>query len=989
MLAPLSDYKQSVTLIQNSGVQFLDFGVTPFDMPNQGCFVRKTANGPLLRLDYDIIPGKYSLPTLDASAPEVVKPEVTQPLSQSLQMMDGVWLPLPFLRFNPPRTFVGGPDNWARIQIRQLASPDSKGNTHRIVVAFDTQLAEDEHLGGLAPLQSDVRNGTRFTLAWQNQDVAEFLDQTWVDGWLREVFTQYATREQGRSEEDIARSMKLFEYQAHWMNVLTLLSSLNIPEVKIVGETLQTPAIPVDLVLDVGNTHTCGVLIEDHGPTNDGLRQTMALQIRNLSEPQYLNALMFTSRMEFNEARFGKTHFSVESGRDEAFMWPAIVRVGDEARNLAIARRGTEGNSGISSPRRYLWDETPGNEEWRFSQFNTHTQREPLATAWPLMNLMNDEGQPLYQLPPDERLPVFSPHYTRSSLMMHMLCELLMQALAQINSVSSRLAQGYPTSPRQLRTLILTLPSAMPKQEKAIFRQRMEDAIAVIWKALGWHPADDDFSRPAERQRTVVPVPAIHLDWDEASCGQLVWLYNEVVMKFAGKTDQFFSTLARKDRLADDEQPGRAIRVATIDIGGGTTDMAITRYQLDEGTGSNVKIAPTLLFREGFKIAGDDILLDVIQLAILPALEQAFQQAGVVDASGLMGHLFGESGRMDTQGILRQQAALQLFMPLGHKLLSAWEEQDSSDPQSGLYSTFGDLLTTAPGENVLQYINKAVQGALPPQSDGFNLMAVPLDVPFAMLHDALMTGKFRITAPLHALCEAVSHYCCDVLLITGRPGCLPGVQALIRYLQPVPVNRLVWLENYPVHEWYPFSEQGRIGNPKSTAAIGAMLCSLALDLRLPGFNFKAADIKAYSTIRHLGVLDSNNMLSEENVWYQDIDLDNPGEKLATKVSFPLRGNVTLGFRQLDNARWPATPLYTLSIDDAGLSRAIAGDGVLNVRLQLQTHGGDTPLSFELADAWLQDGRKVPLSQLSLKLNTLAYRQNSANYYWIDSGSVYA
>jgi hypothetical protein len=99
--------------------------------------------------------------------------------------------------------------------------------------------------------------------------------------------------------------------------------------------------------------------------------------------------------------------------------------------------------------------------------------------------------------------------------------------------------------------------------------------------------------------------------------------------------------------------------------------------------------------------------------------------------------------------------------------------------------------------------------------------------------------------------------------------------------------------------------------------------------------------------------------------------------------------VTLGFRQLDNARWPATPLYTLSIDDAGLSRAIAGDGVLNVRLQLQTHGDDTPLSFELADAWLQDGRKVPLSQLSLKLNTLAYRQNSANYYWIDSGSVYA
>ncbi|VEB59368.1 putative virulence factor [Salmonella enterica subsp. enterica] len=55
----------------------------------------------------------------------------------------------------------------------------------------------------------------------------------------------------------------------------------------------------------------------------------------------------------------------------------------------------------------------------------------------------------------------------------------------------------------------------------------------------------------------------------------------------------------------------------------------------------------------------------------------------------------------------------------------------------------------------------------------------------------------------------------------------------------MPVNRIVWMDKYQVHEWYPFSQQGRIGNPKSTAAVGAMLCSLALDLRLPRFNFKS------------------------------------------------------------------------------------------------------------------------------------------------------
>ncbi|UJL40179.1 virulence factor SrfB [Salmonella enterica subsp. enterica serovar Kentucky] len=41
MLVNLCDYKQSVTLIANSGVQFLDFGLTPQESAHYGRFVRK------------------------------------------------------------------------------------------------------------------------------------------------------------------------------------------------------------------------------------------------------------------------------------------------------------------------------------------------------------------------------------------------------------------------------------------------------------------------------------------------------------------------------------------------------------------------------------------------------------------------------------------------------------------------------------------------------------------------------------------------------------------------------------------------------------------------------------------------------------------------------------------------------------------------------------------------------------------------------------
>ncbi|HCA3440020.1 TPA: virulence factor SrfB, partial [Salmonella enterica subsp. salamae serovar 35:g,m,s,t:-] len=545
--------------------------------------------------------------------------------------------------------------------------------------------------------------------------------------------------------------------------------------------------------------------------------------------------------------------------------------------------------------------------------------------------------------------------------------------------------------PRQLRTLILTLPSAMPKQEREIFRQRMFEALALVWKAMGWHPQDEDFTTPKQREKSVVPVPEIQMEWDEASCGQLVWLYNEAISHYAGRTESFFNALARPDRQPEPGVvPGRALRVASIDIGGGTTDMAIVHYQLDDGVGANVKITPHLLFREGFKVAGDDLLLDIIQRCVLPSLQTALQGAGVTDAAALLATLFGDSGRIDTQAILRQQTALQLFMPLGHAILSAWEQSDINDPFAGLHATFGDLLIRRPTSNVMNYIQQAIDHALPSGSPAFDVFNVPLQIQFSQLQEALLAGQFTLTTPLHAVCEAISHYHCDVLLVTGRPTCLPGVQALIRHLQPVPVNRIVWMDKYQVHEWYPFSQQGRIGNPKSTAAVGAMLCSLALDLRLPRFNFKAADIGAYSTVRYLGVLDNTvNTLRDENIWYHEIDLDKPGATLDARLHFPLRGNVTLGFRQLANSRWPATPLYCLSINSAELAKTIAGDGVLNVRLKLHGSSKDSaPESFTLSDAWLQDGTPIAADALTLKLNTLADRRHSGSHYWIDSGSVY-
>lgn len=979
MLATTSPYPQRVQLIPNSGIQFLDFALTPrLDVEQPGKFVRQTANGPLLRLDFQQSNGKYFLPVTAGEPAEMVRPEFSFPLEQSLRLLSQVWLPLPFWRFNPPRSFLSGPDNWARLQICLLEQADPQEHKLRVTLAFDTKVYpqghENEHL---APSQQDIATGLSFALAHRSQDLGDFLDATWVDGWLREVFIQQARALEQRPERNIKASLREFEYQAHYLNLLDLLATqLEVPEISIASDALPSP-VNVDLILDVGNSHTCGILVEENPAERNGLKYSYELQLRDLSEPHYRHSGLFSSRTEFAQARFGKPNYSFESGRDDAFQWPTLTRVGNEACRLAQQRQGDSGATGLSSPRRYLWDEESYAPGWCFNRTAEHSLQEPPAVAIPLAQLINDRGQPLYSLPLEDRLPVFAANYSRSSLMALMLAELLAQALMQINSVAQRLAMGNSAAPRRLRNIILTLPSAMPVPEREIFRQRMHEATALVWKAMGWHPTDDDFSAEAS-----IPRPQVQMEWDEATCGQLVYLYNEIQVNFAGDAAAFFDATARPDNALLGDRLQRTLRIASVDIGGGTTDLAITQYCLEATAGNNVKVTPHLLFREGFKVAGDDILLDVIRLYVLPALQAALNDAGVAEPDTLLAELFGQQ-----QGSARQQqVTLQLFIPLAQAIVERYETFTPLQSRSEIDAEFGELLAQSPTAGVLKYINAEVQRQLPADAAPFDVLQVPLILRLNQLHADFLASRITITRNLRLLTEVIALHNCDILLLTGRPSRLPGVQALFRQLQPVPVNRIVSLDGYHTSGWYPFSQQGCIDNPKSTAAVGAMLCLLALELRLPGVYFKAADFRPYSTVRYLGRLDDDNRLPANQVYYADLNLDLPDAGLDSRVSFALNGTLCLGFRQLDNEHWPAAPLFTLTITDPQLARRLAGDHLLHVRLAPQP---EPPARWQITAAELEDGSPVPTEHLQLKLNTLADAAAGATHYWIDSGSVFA
>jgi hypothetical protein len=988
MLAELVKFSEKAALIMRSGVQFMDFGLTLDVRKEQpGEFVVQPSLAGLARLEYDERGDRWVHP---ATPTQAVKPKLSVPVDESLRLLDGCWLPLPYLRTTHKRQFADGPTTWARGRIVAIdPGQDIHQYTHRLTVALDTKVFDDApDTAYLAPTRTDVKSGAAFLLAHRANEMGWFAEVAWIAEWLKEVFVDLSPERLNLPREDVDGELRALRHHAHYLNWLSIIGTHGrLPELVIRSnepDDVREP-IPVDMVLDVGNSRTCGILIEDHPQQGHGLKNRYELALRDLSFPHRLYAEPFPSRIEFAQVVLGKEHLACKSGRDDAFVWPTIARVGPEAVWLANRRRGTEGSTGLSSPKRYLWDEERYQPGWRFNVSVNRSEIEPHATGAPFSNLVSETGEALYTLPDDDRMPVFMPHYSRSALMTFMLAEVLTQALGQVNGPAQRLKQGDPEKPRHLRSIILTVPPSMPKPERDIFAERMRQAVALVWKALGWHPEDED---PAAgdvdgRSRAWPPFPAIHTQWDEATCAQVVYLFSESQEHFAGRPEDFFRALRRPHK----PDVGKRLTVASIDIGGGTSDLVVTDYHLDEGAGANVYIVPEQRFRDGFKVAGDDLVLEMVQKVVVPAIEEALRAHGVADPTPLLSRLVGSEPIPVQESALRQQTTLQILYPLGLRILKEYERYD---PVARAGITVKPIRGLLPGDDkpsdaVVRYFATAVarEGGTP-----FDVLDVPVTVDLGRLHAGFLEDQFELSKTIQALCEVVWLYDCDVLLLSGRPSRLPGVQALFRALLPLPPDRIVALDGYRSGTWYPFHRDGRIGDPKTTAAVGAMLCKVGGERRIPNFNFLANAFKVYSTVRIVGLMDQNMIIKDDDVYYRDVRLDDAEYRLP-ETPFEMRSRMVLGFRQLASERWPASPLYVLDLSDRAKERLAKADrsqpAVLQVTLKKKERGlqGER---FEVASA-TSEQVSVSARDVILSLNTLNTVGIGDTSYWLDTGSV--
>jgi len=1007
MLKDLPTYPRTVTLMPASGIQFLDFG---FDLGA----VRTAASTYFSDGEKDpgadgLIPFTLRAVTRDPDSGALmvegrdspVEPDTRGVIhvkpTRALEPFLNAWVPLPFFSYRGQDqsgrpTFEEGPTNWARGLVTELESPDAAGNTHRLVLAFDTGvIPRDRSDPYLVPAPDDSRSESQFHFVPAMRDNAWFLRFEWVKAWLDELLAQALS---ARAEERAGRRAEPqpCEQWARYLGFLDLLQrAVDIPliRLKAMGTSSSDTPIPVDLILDVGNSRTCGILVEQP-PGSDMVefKDSYALELRDLERPWETHIDPFPSRIEFADAIFGFNALSRKSGRNGLFQWPSMTRVGFEAMRLSTHALGAEGMTGLSSPKRYLWDDRPHGQEWRFNGVGEDGKSEPRVSG-PLNALVTEDGQVIGRSR-DAMTVALRPKFSRSSLYTFMLTEIVQHALVCINSAENRGRRKYPDVPRVLRRIVLTVPTATPMVERDIMRQRAEAAVTLLWQASGQERmtrSDDPEVRAMAR-----PEPRVVINWDEATSTQMVYLYTEITQKVLEKADVLFRIHGRQ--RGDEDQP--SLRIAGLDIGGGTTDLMITTYHLSRDGGRALR--PEQTFQEGFRIAGDDILEAVIGRHVLGDIARHMESLGVDEARALLRGTFSGDvgGESEAERSARRQFVAQIATPIALACLAAHERAAEGRREEAEQRRADDIL----GERL-----KVVEPFIAWFEGRMAKAGVPdfqlLDVPFSMDADAVgATVQLVMDQVLTDLCEVIRNLDCDVLLLSGRPSRLPAVRDIIVANTPLSPHRVLNMHRYDPGAWYPFPGRGGlIEDPKTTVAVGALVCTLADERRIQGFSIMGDRLGLKTTAAYIGEMELNGRIRNDNIIFSPPKPDGSGRArgLDMEAQVVMDEPMMIGFRQLPLERWRGTSLYYLGLSDTEDAEAIKARYPMPWTVHLQAGDADDQDNddeeepgtggarerIEIVEVTDRFGNEVPRRAVAFRLQTLPLEAG----YWLDTGRI--
>jgi hypothetical protein len=827
---------------------------------------------------------------------------------------ENVWFPMPFFHLNGKKTEFG-PTNWCRFKLIPIQT-DAKSKKYNLLLAFDTLSAfekenfEEQDLNETPVFTNTYERSKDFSLCNDEYKLINYCSEEfncdWVDKYLLKQYHQLD------NINDFRGKKPKFHYLAQYIYLIRHIQQKDIlPKITLYSN--QNIAYSnVDLVVDIGNSRTCAVLFDngDFTKMSPLELQDFTLPILNGELNKYHDS--FDMRLAFREADFGGK-LGIENSRQ--FVYPSMIRLGKEANRLihkAInMNSGAEKTSTFSSPKRFLWDTKPQKQEWEFVQLDGETAKpiyiQGISEQLNMDGTLNTSGEGGILM-----------QYSRRALMTFAFLEILAQANMQINSYEQRDRWGNESTPRQIRKIIVTCPTAMSRVEQSSLRKCAEDAAIIFDRFIRneYHKkinVKEDFGKvqviPSSKKRSPQEEKS---EWifDEATAAQFVFLYAEINERYMKNVKEYFDLYGKKRKDLENYNKN-SLTIGSVDIGAGTTDVMIAAYKYEDN--GQCRLTPVPLFWESFYIAGDDLLKKLVQNLVLEGkfspIEKKIRDLNKNPVEILQPFLGTDVGVSFRNRQLRSDFNLQVSIPVVMLFLELMNEDKVESKILSFSDIFGN---NTPTKSVVNHFN---------QHFGFELETLQWQYERKVVAAIIEKTFDSLSGKISSL---LSYYDCDIVLLSGRPTSLKPLTDLFLKYHAITPNRLKTMNDYRVGRWYPEDKRykfidgnGNFINPKSIITTGAMIGHIAEKGGMNGFslNLKELKEKLLPTTNYFGKLN-------EQLKFTDTIISPENNRVTIEVtSLPYR----IGVRQLDTPSYPARPFYTLDFNDYKIEDRVKGN----------------------------------------------------------------
>lgn len=646
--------------------------------------------------------------------------------------------------------------------------------------------------------------------------------------------------------------------------------------------------VDVDLVIDLGNTRSLALLLESPGQDyNDKAigRRISILRFLPRGTPYeqsagpaeggiladdcaIIDSWMLLNRPLFyhleppaNRQKLSRHFKALGSPAEENIRYriqyylphafvelsPALIGGGRShplgaSKTLAGVPLDKDARFALSSPKRYAWDDEPqgrrGGTFWKqipndtdeklpdfFDEFKSLIRyfMEPSGVDWDIDSPPQDEAE--FPSLPSIDAPA---EYPRRDAICWFALSIIEAAYRQMNAEAYLRKVGRESLPRRLRSIRVTYPAGWIFEERRRYLDQWQRAINLFTltrfenhSAVNLHDAKAGGSRPL----------LIDDETDEAVCSQLPILYADVQ---AVGGPQAWTELYGKQG---------AVNVMNVDIGGGTTDLAIIRYSArgeERRNGASKTLHTRLLFRDGYTTAGDTLVKKLIEQVLLPRWLEAVGTESFADVPESLRWLsrflqdpaHAEFSPVDPKASVRMMRITRLvFVPLVNTWLQRLGDLDTNPDRSWEALDLEDLIEKGTiDRNALNDLNSLINRVIRlkcPRGADWNATAFASSG--VLLHadineisrciDDVFGKHFRFLGTL------AGEFDCDLVMVSGKPSELPRIRELLSASFPLLPQRIIHVKNFPAGSWYPFSsfDEGRIADAKTCTAVGAAL----------------------------------------------------------------------------------------------------------------------------------------------------------------------